>query len=571
MFGEERSTSRTNPLRAAAATADQLLQRRVKARENAVSQAQFLVEEFDQKLEKAKKDALKKHELMESAKEGKEVGVGNGIGVNAKREATGVNEYLKLANDARVANDNVEDTSAMLLSAISKRDTVARASRIAGESCLLSAVGSQAKFLKSMVNSEKMALEKRIKLLEGLEKEVDKIDVRGDLSWFIEKQEELEVKSRDTYNVHDGGVAAALSLLDAEHNTGYESGDDDEEDDDEIEMRGLRPASDTNKLVHKLISENRNRASSAAGGVKENEEEKPNVPPKKVVASWTKRLFMDDKEVERLEVERRHKLELKGEGHGLLGFGSHGLAKHKQEEKIVSLEEAKENLIKYLSDDQESVGVQCRSHFVYALNSQRSINTELPLTVYELLGDITRIFLDGCGAHTKDVANAKMAMMLSQTFYMGGGGQRSARRYLKSIISEHKIWGQDEFWDSALYQCIAESLHHSEVMPTLYDAALNEKRKTGDAGWSKFTKAKKWHDLLPNQRIKATTQVQGIVAAQLTALAHSMIEFGCGFPAASKFVRRMSVRYQLSLEERKILLIHLEEIMVQKKRRMSGA
>ena len=486
------------------------------------------------------------------------------------RQAIGVNEYLKLANEARVANDHVDDTAALLISAISKRDTVARASRIAGESCLLSAAGSQSKFLKSMVNSEKIALEKRIKLLEGLEKEVDKIDVRGDLSWFIEKQEELELRSRDAYNVHDGGVAAALSLLDAEHNTDYDSGDGDEEDDDEVEFKGLRPASDTNKLVNQLISENKNRTSLAANGGTENVKEKPSVPSKKLVTSWTKRLFMDDKEVEKLEVERRHKLELRGEGHGLLGFGSHGLAKPKEEEIIVPLEEAREYLATYLSDQQESVGVQCRSHFVYALNSQRSVNTELSLPVYELLGEIMRVFLDGCGANIKDVANAKMAMMLSQTFYTGGGSERSARRYLKSIICEHDIWGQDEFWDSALYQCIAESLHHSEVMPTLHNAAVAERRKTGDPGWSKISKTKKWHDLLPNQRIKATTQVQGIVAAQLTALAHSMIEFCCGFAAASKFVRRMSVRYQLSLEERKILLIHLEEIVVQKKRKMRG-
>jgi len=191
------------------ATADQLLLRRVKARENAVAQSQETVEEFDAKLLKAKKEALKKHEAMELAKEGRDVGVGNGIGVNTRREATGVNDFLRFANDARAANDHTDDTAALLLSAISKRDTIARASRIAGESCLLSALGSQAKFLKSMVTSEKLAVEKRLKLLEGLEKEVDKIDVRGDLSWFIEKQEERQVKSMDGYNVHDGGVGEA--------------------------------------------------------------------------------------------------------------------------------------------------------------------------------------------------------------------------------------------------------------------------------------------------------------------------------------------------------------------------
>eukprot|EP00520_Triparma_pacifica_P006158 CAMPEP_0118638930 /NCGR_PEP_ID=MMETSP0785-20121206/3958_1 /TAXON_ID=91992 /ORGANISM="Bolidomonas pacifica, Strain CCMP 1866" /LENGTH=802 /DNA_ID=CAMNT_0006530235 /DNA_START=77 /DNA_END=2481 /DNA_ORIENTATION=- len=543
------------------ATADQLLLRRVKAREGAVAQSQATVEELDAKLNKMKVNALKKHALMEAAKEGKEVNVGNGRGVIAKREATGVNEYLKFANDARVANDQVDDTAALLLSAISKRDTVARASRIAGESCLLSALGSQAKFLKSMVKSEKIALEKRMKLLEGLEKEVDKIDVRGDLSWFVERQ---EGKGKDGYNVHNGGVAAALALLDAEHNTGYDSEDYDFAAEG-VEMKGLRPESETNKLVHQLIVESRTGPPVVfvGGGEKPKEtDESISVPSKKTITKWTQRLFVDDKEAKKLEVERRHKLELKGEGHGLLGFGTHGLAKPKEDD-LIPLEEAKTNLTAFLLDKQESVGLVCRSHFIYALNSQRSVNTEVPRSVYPLLGEILKVFLDGCGSNPKDIANAKMAMMLSQTFYTGSGTERSSRQYLKSIISDHPMWEQDDFWDSALFQCIAESLHHSEVMPTLYDAALTERKKTGElAGWSKFRRAKKWHDLLPNQRIKATTQVQGIVAAQLTALAHSMIEFGCGFERACKFVRRMCVRYQLSIEERKLLLIHLEEIMV---------
>ena len=61
-----------------------------------------------------------------------------------------------------------------------------------------------------------------------------------------------------------------------------------------------------------------------------------------------------------------------------------------------------------------------------------------------------------------------------------GDSNRNSLRWPQSIISDHPMWEQDDFWDSALFQCIAESLHHSEVMPTLYDAALTERKKTGE-------------------------------------------------------------------------------------------
>jgi len=79
-----------------------------------------------------------------------------------------------------------------------------------------------------------------------------------------------------------------------------------------------------------------------------------------------------------------------------------------------------------------------------------------------------------------------------------------------------------------------------------------------------------WHDLLIDQREQATSLVLDIVAAQLTALAHSIIEYderGGKLERAKKFVRRMSVKYQLPISQRQLLLEHLSELKVKKKNR----
>jgi len=85
----------------------------------------------------------------------------------------------------------------------------------------------------------------------------------------------------------------------------------------------MRSPSDANKLVHQLVVESREDPTIVftGGGQRAKKNDDPQVPSRKTILKWTQRLFMDEKEAERVEVERRHKLELKGEGHGLLGFG----------------------------------------------------------------------------------------------------------------------------------------------------------------------------------------------------------------------------------------------------------
>lgn len=51
--------------------------------------------------------------------------------------------------------------------------------------------------------------------------------------------------------------------------------------------------------------------------------------------------------------------------------------------------------------------------------------------------------------------------------------------------------------------------------------------------------------------------MHAVVCAQLGAISHSMIEFGCGFERSAAFVRRMAIRNQLPISQRTILLQHL--------------
>merc|ERR1712228_932980 len=59
--------------------------------------------------------------------------------------------------------------------------------------------------------------------------------------------------------------------------------------------------------------------------------------------------------------------------------------------------------------------------------------------------------------------------------------------------------------------------------------------------------------------MEAASQLQALVFSQLGALAHSMLEFGCGAEMTSVFVRRMSIRHQLPISQRMVLLKHVLE------------
>ena len=175
-----------------AATALKLTKRRTAAREQALAKADATLKDKDAALQKAKEHAKMKLQQLQNAQDGKLVDQGNAVNAVPMRGALApAATVLKIANEARVANEAIEDCANALMGAIEKRDIAYRASKIAAEACLLSASGSAAKLLKSLARNERQNLTKRLKALEDFELAVDDIDIRSDLSWYIEKQVQL--------------------------------------------------------------------------------------------------------------------------------------------------------------------------------------------------------------------------------------------------------------------------------------------------------------------------------------------------------------------------------------------
>jgi hypothetical protein len=132
--------------------------------------------------------------------------------------------------------------------------------------------------------------------------------------------------------------------------------------------------------------------------------------------------------------------------------------------------------------------------------------------------------------------------------------------HLLAFKNDCLIWSRSDIpiRDNALYQCVSESLTHSGVMANFEEnssrvISSSEKKKSE---WTEFHTTK-WHDLGQQERVEAASQVHAVVFAQLGALGHSMIEFGCGLKRASAFVRRMAIQNQLPASQRTMLLQHL--------------
>ena len=118
----------------------------------------------------------------------------------------------------------------------------------------------------------------------------------------------------------------------------------------------------------------------------------------------------------------------------------------------------------------------------------------------------------------------------------------------------------------ALFQCVTESLTQSGVMSNFERPAataeqnsnvdLSDAARRGE-GSPSHSRRVRWYDLTPDERSDAASQVHAVVSAQIGALAHSMAEFGCATGQACAFVRRLSIRHQLPLGQRSMLLRHL--------------
>jgi hypothetical protein len=404
-----------------------------------------------------------------------------------------------LRSAALAADTAVEDAAQNLLNVLSMSDTTRRSARVSAETSLLAACNAQAESLRRIVKLERAAMQERLARLEQLEQVISAVDIRQDLERYIALDKKERGGSTWMGEYDDGGIASALAILSShvEGSTGRGPG-----------------------------SPNKNQPWLE----EQDEETSPEVLEDAVVEVFDTEVTEDSRE----------------------SFA---------------------NTVKILCDvaSNRNAPKSKRSVICFALNAQRS-NAEIRSKEnFDALCQIFWSILSGCDHEAGGVSNAKMCMMLSQTFYImdlsesntfdtakreipSPQTERDKRIYVKSKLIGHPLWDENEFWDQALHQCVTESLTHSGVMANFERTPSRDIVKKSE--WME-TKKLQWHDLTHAERAEAASQVHAIVFAQLGALAHSMIEFGCGMNRSCAFVRRMSVRNQLPISQRTMLLQHL--------------
>jgi hypothetical protein len=408
---------------------------------------------------------------------------------------------------ALAADDAVEDAAQALLNCLSILDTTRRSARVAAETSLLAACNAQAESLQRIVRLERVALQERMAQLDQLEHVTSQINVRQDLDRYITVDKKQRGGSTWMGDYDDGGIASALAIL-SSHVEG---------------STGMGPG-----------------GSPAHNQVTWSEESDEATSPE----------VLEDAINEIFDTELNGDVDQKE-----------------------SFDKTLDLLCRVAAD--RNAPRSKRSIICYALNAKRT-SAELTNQVnFDALCNVFAAILSGCDHEAGGVANAKMCMMLSQTFYIvndsgddspveesrnaaspsSSSSARNKRIYVKSKLIGHSLWEEDEFWDQALYQCVTESLTHSGVMAN-FDRSHNHRSVQPKSEWAD-TKTLRWHDLTHAERSEAASQVHAVVFAQLGALAHSMMEFGCGRERSCAFVRRMSVRNQLPISQRTMLLQHL--------------
>ncbi|KAL9185930.1 hypothetical protein ACHAXT_003707, partial [Thalassiosira profunda] len=434
---------------------------------------------------------------------------------------------------ARAADESVEDAAGKLLNVLTSADTTQRSARLAAETCLLSECNAARRCLRSLVALERAALEDKKARLAVLEAAVDAIDVRADIDSYISADKARPGGRSRAGEEDDGGVAAALAVLNSHHSEG-EGGAGAQR------VRGRVERGD--------YFEGWGGDDGDDGGQAEDDDD--GVGPE---------LFTD--------VIRR-----------LFDEGAADASATDSPDSDERLALATKALA-----EKTARGQSHRKSVLYELNQQRSQNTRVGgRAKFDALCRIFDAFLAGCGREPVDVSQCKMLMILSQTFYLvddagaetetdggndgngdskppadeGNGGthnDRHDRLYVKGRIAHHALWSDPSFWDQAVYQCVSESLAKSGVLLNYVGATEAD----GPGGAARDLRDVRWHDLPPAEYAGAAAQVHSVVFAQLGTLSHSMIELGCGIPMAVGFVRRLSIRYQLPLSLRITLIQHL--------------
>ena len=414
----------------------------------------------------------------------------------------------ELRATAMAADEAVADAADALMNMLSNLDTTRRSAKVAAEANLISACNAQAACVRSLIKLERASLEERLKGLREVELLLDRVEPRKDLDQYIVMDKQESGGSSHLGDDDDGGIAAALAIL-SRHVEGSQ-GSTLRTNCSDLSLTGSGDSESSNEKIEEAID----------GIVKENSL----------------------------------------------------LAKDATETEAASALVSFESSIEFLCKAAMEMGTSGRanlSKICYALNSKRGTHAEILSAVqFDGLCRVFRAILSGCSNEDSSAPNAKMCIMLASTFYFAGGGNpqgggesnaeelsRDQREFVRARLKGHPLWQRDDFWDASFNQLITEALTHSGVMSN-FDKDRRSADTAAKSEWLQHRKTN-WYDLSQMQRVDAAAQVHAVVFAQLGALAHSMIELGCGLERSAAFVRRMSIRNQLPISQRTMLLQHL--------------
>jgi hypothetical protein len=403
---------------------------------------------------------------------------------------------------ALAADELVEDAAQDLLQALANLDTTRRSARLVAETTMVSAGNAQVHCIRDFVLVEKKAIQERLALVEQLEKNiaVAETNVRQDLNAYITQDKKERGGTSHLGDDDDGGIASALAVL-SSHVDAQNEGD------------------------HKAYDENWDIGSQSVS--------------REDVLAAIDQLF-DSEEPKQ---------------------------PNEDSSDTQSVDKAVELLCRVATSPNSR---SRRSGICYALNSKRSTSAEVhSLRQFNGLCEVFDAILQSYVSDESGMTNAKMLMMLAQTFYFlettestdvsleasPSRPRRERRIYVRNRLIGHAIWKSDAFWDEAFRTAMAESLTVSGVMSNFERRSqmIHKRMEHGPSHGSML----RWFDLNCEERLEAASQVHAVICAQLGALAHSMIEFGCGLERSCAFVRRTAVRNQLPTSQRAMLLRHL--------------
>jgi hypothetical protein len=415
----------------------------------------------------------------------------------------------ELRSTALAADEAVADAADALMNMLSNLDTTRRSAKVAAEANLISACNAQATCVRSLVKLERASLEERLKGLREVEQLIDRIEPRKDLDRYITVDKQECGGATHLGDDDDGGIAAALAIL-SRHVEGSQGN---------------------------TLRSNYSDVSLAASGDND-------VTTEKIEEAIDSIILVN----EHLDSNATKSVE-STQAQAVLGKSIEYLCKAAME--------------------LGASGRTKRSKICYALNAKRGSNAEIPTAAqFDGLCRVFGAILSGCGNDNGSTGNAKMCIMLASTFYLSDAGNpqsggdviedevsRDRREFVRIRLKGHSLWKRDDFWDATFGQLITESLTHSGVMAN-FEKDKQSRESTAQSEWRQHRKTN-WYDLSQMERVDAAAQVHAVVFAQLGALAHSMIELGCGLERSAAFVRRMSIWNQLPISQRTMLLQHL--------------